>query len=150
MPDDGFDLELTRLFDAPREAVYQAFVDADQISRWYGPPGFPVPRETVEIDPRVGGRLRLAMVNEDDPGIRSALDARFTEIVENEVLACTQVWDGVPGAGTWTNQLRVELSDHEGGTRLVLREGPHAPGTVELGRQAWNVMLDKLAAALPG
>jgi uncharacterized protein YndB with AHSA1/START domain len=150
MPDDDFDLELTRHFDAPREAVFRAFVDADQISRWYGPPGFPVPRETVEADARVGGRLRLAMVNEDDPSVRSALDARFTELVDNEVLACTQVWDGVPGAGAWTNQLRVEITDDEGGARLVLREGPHAPGTVELGQQAWNVMLDKLAAALPG
>lgn len=69
MADEGFDLELTRLFAAPREMVYRAFVDADQICRWYGPPGFPVPGETVEVDPRVGGRLRLAMVSEEDPTV---------------------------------------------------------------------------------
>jgi hypothetical protein len=46
--------------------------------------------------------------------------------------------------------LRVELSDNDDGTGVVAREGPHPPGTIELGRQARKVMLDKLATALSG
>jgi uncharacterized protein YndB with AHSA1/START domain len=52
----SYDIELTRVFEAPPERVYQAFTDPDLFARWYGPVGFPVDPETVEIDARVGGR----------------------------------------------------------------------------------------------
>jgi len=131
--------------------VYQAFTDPDQLAQWYGPNGFPVPRDTVEIDARVGGAMRFTMVSEADPSLRSGVNAQFTEVVENAVLACAQEWDGVPGqAGTWSNDLRVEFYDDEAKTRLVLREGPHPPGTADFGRQAWQMMFAKLDAFLNG
>lgn len=146
----NFDVEVTQVFDAPRERLYQAFTDPDQLARWYGPDGFPVSRETVEIDPRVGGAMRFTMVAAADPSMRTGTTGRFTEVVENELLAWTQEWDGIPGQeGTWPNEMRVELSDAgDGRTKLVLREGPHPPGTADLGRQAWEAMLPKLAALL--
>lgn len=49
-----YDIELTRVFDAPRERVYQAFTDSDEFAQWYGPVGFPARRDTVELDARVG------------------------------------------------------------------------------------------------
>jgi uncharacterized protein YndB with AHSA1/START domain len=39
-------IELTRVFDAPRERIYQAFTDPDEFARWYGPVEFPVHRRT--------------------------------------------------------------------------------------------------------
>ena len=36
-----YDIELTRVFDAPRERIYKAFTDSDEFARWYGPVGFP-------------------------------------------------------------------------------------------------------------
>ena len=52
---------------------------------------------------------------------------------------------GRSGAGgRWPSNLRVELHAADGGTRLVVREGPHPPGTADLGRQAWEMMLPKL------
>jgi hypothetical protein len=44
----------------------------------------------------------------------------------------------------------VEFNDHDGKTRLVVREGPHPPGTAELGGQAWEMMLSKLKSLLSG
>jgi uncharacterized protein YndB with AHSA1/START domain len=147
----GFDVEITLVFDAPRERLYAAFTQADQLARWYGPDGFPVDRDTVAIDARTGGQMRLTMVSDSDPAMRTGVTGRFTRVVANELLECTQEWDGVPGQeGTWTNQLRVELTDDDGRTRLVLREGPHPPGTADIGRQAWLMMFAKLAALVEG
>ena len=58
----AYDIEASHVFDASRQRVFRAFVDAGAFSRWYGPPGFPVPLETVEIEPQPGGRHRFAMV----------------------------------------------------------------------------------------
>jgi uncharacterized protein YndB with AHSA1/START domain len=54
----NFDVDPTRVLNAPRELVYEAFTDPDRLARWYGPVGFSVPRDCVDIDARVGGRLR--------------------------------------------------------------------------------------------
>lgn len=149
-PDHGFDLELTRVFDAPADRVYQAFTDPDRFARWYGPPGMSVPRDTVHIDARRGGRQRFVLVADADPGLRSAMTIQFTEVVENRLLAATQDAE-IPGQpGTWTSGLRLEFHDQDGQTRLVLREGPHPEGMVELGRQAWEHMFPKLDRVLQG
>jgi uncharacterized protein YndB with AHSA1/START domain len=55
-------VELERTFEAPRELVFRAFTDPDQVPQWWGPEGFHTPREKVEIEPRVGGRYHVVMV----------------------------------------------------------------------------------------
>jgi uncharacterized protein YndB with AHSA1/START domain len=144
-----YDVEITQVLDAPPERVYQAFTEPDQFAEWYGPVGFPVDRDTVELDARVGGRQRFTMVAEADPSMRTGFDGRFVEVVQNELLSSSGAWDGVPGqAGPWPSNLRVELYDEDGKTRLVVREGPHPPGTADMGRQAWEMMLPKLESLL--
>jgi uncharacterized protein YndB with AHSA1/START domain len=69
---------ITRIFEAPRDVVFRAWTDPDQVAQWFGPDGFDTPRETVEIDLRVGGRFELTMVQKQS-------SARFPvryEIVE--------------------------------------------------------------------
>jgi uncharacterized protein YndB with AHSA1/START domain len=145
----AYDIEIVRDLDAPPERVYQAFTDPDQFADWYGPVGFPVRRDTVELDARVGGRQRFAMVSDSDPSMRTGFDGRFIEVVENELLSTRGAWDGIPGqAGVWESNLRVEFHEDDGGTRLVVREGPHPPGTADMGRQAWEMMLPKLESLL--
>ena len=146
-----YDIEVTRLFKAPRDQVYQAFTDPDQFAAWYGPVGFPVDRESVELDARVGGRQRFAMVSEVDASMRTVFDGRFVEVVENVLLSSRGAWEGIPGqAGAWPSNLRAEFEDADGGTRLVVREGLHPPGTADYGRQAWEMMLPKLESLLSG
>jgi uncharacterized protein YndB with AHSA1/START domain len=53
---------ITRIFDAPREQVFKAWTDPDEVAAWYGPEHMDVPRENVRIDPRVGGRWEVTMV----------------------------------------------------------------------------------------
>ena len=145
----AYDIEITQVLDAPPERVYQAFTDPGQFAEWYGPVGFPVERDTVELEPRVGGRQRFTMVGDADPSMRSAFDGRFVEVVGNELLSSSGSWSGIPGqAGGWPSNLRVEFHEEDGKTRLVVREGPHPPGTADMGRQAWEMMLPKLESLL--
>jgi uncharacterized protein YndB with AHSA1/START domain len=146
------ELVITRVFDAPRELVYRAFTDPDQLAQWFGPVGYSVPRDTVEIDARVGGEERYVMVNDADPNEKSPVNAKFTEVIENELLATVEEWEGVPGlqdAGSMST--RLEFHDAgEGKTRLVLRQWPYTEQMEGMAREGWNssfTKLDKLLAA---
>jgi uncharacterized protein YndB with AHSA1/START domain len=146
-----YDIELTHVFDTPPDRVYRAFIVPDEFAQWYGPVGFPVPRDTVQFDPRAGGLQRFAMVAEADPSMRTAFDGRFTQVVDNQLLVSSGTWEGIPGQmDPWESNLRVEFYDEEGKTRVVLREGPHPAGTADLGRQAWEMMFAKLDTLLAG
>jgi uncharacterized protein YndB with AHSA1/START domain len=141
-------IEITRIFDAPRELVYRAFTDPDQLAQWFGPAGCSVPRDSIEIDTRVGGHLRFAMTA---PDVSSPVDATFTEVVENKLLAAEMEAAGVPGvAGSLRVHLRLEFHDEGNGkTRLELRQGPFASS--QLGadtRGGWESSFTKLDALL--
>ncbi len=57
------EIVLSRVFDAPREMVWEAWTDKEHIGKWFGPKGFTI--QTHEIDIRVGGRWRFDMVAPD-------------------------------------------------------------------------------------
>ncbi|WP_283136359.1 SRPBCC family protein [Rhizohabitans arisaemae] len=145
------ELVITRIFDAPREMVYRAFTDPDQLARWFGPVGFSVPRETVDIDARTGGHQRFTMVSEFDPTMSSPIDATFTEVVENELLVGTEKVEGIPGfEGVSHTRMRIEFHDEGGKTRLVLRQSPYSGDMVDMARQGWLSSFTKLDTLLAG
>jgi uncharacterized protein YndB with AHSA1/START domain len=150
--EDSQELVITRIFDAPRELVYQAFTDPDQLAQWFGPVGFSVPRETVEIDARPGGVQRFVMVSDSDPAMTSPVDARFTEVIKNELLVGIESVspDGSGDAdGTGSMRMRLEFHDEEGGrTRLVLRQGPLPVEVMDMAREGWLSSFTKLDQAL--
>jgi uncharacterized protein YndB with AHSA1/START domain len=141
-----YELALSRVFDAPRELVYQAFTDPDQLAQWFGPVGWVVPRDTVEVDARPGGYQRFVMVNADDPSQRSPVTATFTEVVANELLVGEQSAEGIAGfEGVATMTLRLEFHEEPGGkTRLELRQGPFSHQLEEGSREGWNSSFGKL------
>jgi uncharacterized protein YndB with AHSA1/START domain len=146
------ELVLTRVFDAPRELVYRAFTDPDQLAQWFGPVGWSVPRDTIDIDARPGGHQRMVMVSNDDPEMRSPVDARFVEVVENELLVGTEEWEGVPGqqAGV-PMHVRMEFHDEgEGRTRLVVHQGPYTSEVEKMAREGWESSFTKLDTLLAG
>lgn len=142
----SYELEISRVFDAPRKLVYQAFTDPDQLAQWMGPVGWVVPRDTVEVDARPGGYQRFVMVNAEDPGQRSPVNATFTEVIENELLVGEERVEGIPGfEGIATMTVRLEFHDEPGGkTRLELRQGPFTRALEEGSREGWNSSFGKL------
>jgi uncharacterized protein YndB with AHSA1/START domain len=83
-------LVTTRVYDAPREAVYKAWTDPKQLARWFPPEGFSSPR--CEVDPRPGGVFRVDMKGPDAPPFNGAVfpgPGTFREVVPNERLVFT-------------------------------------------------------------
>jgi uncharacterized protein YndB with AHSA1/START domain len=146
-------LIIERVFDAPRELVWKAFTDPDQVAAWFGPVGYSVPRESVTIDLRVGGRMKLTMVPDsaDSPpaGESSGI---FDEIVEPSLVVTHEDLSGETAElfGTDRIEMRIELHDEQGKTRLVLTQGPYGDQMIGGAREGWGssfTKLDKLLAS---
>lgn len=144
MTAEQLELVISRHFDAPRELVYRAFVDEDQLAAWFGPIGFSVPRDTVSIDPRTGGHQRFTMVA-DDGSMTSPVNATFSEVIENQLLVGYEDVSGIPGfEGTERFTLSLEFFDEDGGTRLELRQGPYSTEMEGNAREGWMQSFTKL------
>jgi uncharacterized protein YndB with AHSA1/START domain len=135
---------ITRVLDAPRELVFGAWTDPEQLAQWFGPEGFRTPRETVEVDLRVGGHLHLTMVQEAS-GTEFPLRYEILELIVPELIVLRS--GPMPEMGlpepTFT---RVELHDLGGRTRMTLTDGPYPQsGPAEAG---WTAAFDKLDALL--
>jgi uncharacterized protein YndB with AHSA1/START domain len=144
------EITISRTFDAPRELVYRAFVDPDQLCEWYGPTGFYVPCETVQIDARPGGFQRFVMVNLEDPGGRYQVEVTLSEVVENELLVGHQDVERIGAAGpSSTSRLRLEfLEEANGKTRLELRQIPFTEDMGQDVRARWEDSFTNLDSLL--
>ena len=83
---------IRREFDAPRHLVFKAYTTPELVKRWWHARRGTV--TDVEIDLRVGGRWRYAMVTED--GTEVAFHGEYREIVPNERIVSTEVFEGSP------------------------------------------------------
>ena len=70
------ELTITRVIDAPREAVFEAWTDPQQMARWWGPNGFTNP--VCEMDAKPGGAMRIVMRAPD--GVDYPMSGVFQEI----------------------------------------------------------------------
>jgi uncharacterized protein YndB with AHSA1/START domain len=91
-------VRISRVFDAPRELVYQAWTDPKHMARWWGPHHFTNP--TCKMDVRAGGAIRIDMRGPD--GSLFPMTGVFREVVKNEKLVFTSYAfqgspDGEPG-----------------------------------------------------
>jgi uncharacterized protein YndB with AHSA1/START domain len=139
-------ITITRVFDAPRELVFKAWTDPGQVAAWFGPAGVETPRETVEIEPRVGGRFHLRMVR-PGTGMEYRLRYEIVELIEPELLVLKS--EPMPEVGLHHPTIaRIEFEEDGVKTRLTLTDGPY---TEEGGRGAgagWETSFDKLQALL--
>jgi uncharacterized protein YndB with AHSA1/START domain len=139
-------ITIMRVFDAPRELVFKAWTDPDQLAEWFGPAGFDIPRDSVEIDLRVGGRYHLRMVH-GGSGREHPIHYEIVEVVEPELLVLKS--EPMPEVGLHHGTVaRIELQEEAGKTRMTLSDGPY---TEEGGKGAgagWEGAFDKLEALL--
>jgi uncharacterized protein YndB with AHSA1/START domain len=131
----------TRVFDAPRELVWKAWTEPEQLARWWGPRGISTPLETIEVDLRPGGAFRMTMVSDAD-GAEFPTEMEFREVVESERLVFA--WEAQRGLGA--GQVTVTFEDVGDGRTEV---SSHFDGftTDEIMADAevgWNGQLDKL------
>jgi uncharacterized protein YndB with AHSA1/START domain len=138
---------ITRIFDAPRTEVFQAWTDPDAVAEWFGPQHFDTPRDRVRIDLRVGGSYELTMVQRDS-GAEFPVGYEIVELVEPELLVLRS--DPVPEAGMHEpTVVRIELHDHGAKTRMTLSDGPYPAGQRHA-EAGWRAAFEKLAARVSG
>lgn len=149
-------VRLERTYAAPRDVVFKAWTDPDQIAEWWGPDGFDVPREKIEVDLRVGGAFKLTMVLRSEQiaqGMGVAVGTEFpdrSEIVELEessllvLRSAPQPHHGIPDAIL----TRIAFTDVDGGTRVEIVSGPHTDAMAPNAELGWSQQLDKLERLL--
>ena len=83
---------ITREFDAPKHLVYKAWTTPELVKRWWHANRGEV--TVVEIDLRVGGTWRYVMVADD--GFEVGFHGEYREIVPNERIVSTEIYEGLP------------------------------------------------------
>jgi uncharacterized protein YndB with AHSA1/START domain len=104
---------VTRVFDAPRDLVFDAWTDSRHIGRWYGPRGFTI--TTYAMDVRPGGVWRFDMHGPD--GVNYPNKVTYIEIVRPERLVYDHGDQGAPGYF----QTTVTFAEDGGKTKLTMR-----------------------------
>jgi uncharacterized protein YndB with AHSA1/START domain len=139
---------VTRVFEAPRESVFKAWLDPDEVAGWYGPAQMDAPRERIRIEPRVGGRWELTMVRRDGGG-EMTIGYEILELVEPQLLVMRS--DPMPEMGmTEGTVVRVELHEDGAKTRMTLSDGPMPAAGRGPAEAGWSAAMEKLADRLAG
>jgi uncharacterized protein YndB with AHSA1/START domain len=140
------EIRIDHVFDAPREVVFEAWTDPDQIGRWWCPEGVEVPRDSVVIELRVGGRFHLDMV-ETGTGTSHRLRGEFIELSPPELIVLK--FQPVPVAGVTDTTITSVTFEVEGsGTRMVLTNGPYSEETYAQSVAGWDQIVASLDALL--
>jgi uncharacterized protein YndB with AHSA1/START domain len=143
---------ITREFNAPKHLVYKAWTTPELVKRWWHANRGEA--TIAEIDLRVGGRWRYVMVTPD--GIEVAFHGEYREIVPNERIVSTEVYEGIPDAEEHAALNILTLTEQDGRTTLtVLVEHPtkegrdaHINSGMEDGMQDAMDLLEQLAISL--
>jgi uncharacterized protein YndB with AHSA1/START domain len=139
------ELTIVRVFDAPREAVWRAWTEPEQLAQWFGPRGISTPLDKIRMDLRPGGEASLVMVD-DSSGEEYPNTGTYLEVVAPERL----VWkdDGYPD-GTGAGTVSVTLRDLGDRTELTLRAVADFTETMRAQAEVgWGTSFDKLAELL--
>jgi uncharacterized protein YndB with AHSA1/START domain len=140
---------ITREFDAPKELVYKAWTTPELVRRWWSAKRGEV--TVAEIDLRVGGTWRYVMIA--DGGFEVAFHGEYREIVPNERLVSTEVYEGMPDAEALDT---LTLSESEGRTTMTIlvqhatkeHRDAHIESGMEDGMQDALDLLEQVAVSL--
>lgn len=142
------ELVLTRVFDAPRELLFELWVDPLHLALWWGPGGFTNP--VCEGEPREGGAVRIDMQGPD--GTVYPMTAFFEEIVRPDKLVfVSQAMHDAAGKPQLEVRNTVTFAAVGKKTRLTLRAavvtaGAGTAGALSGMEAGWTQSLERLAA----
>jgi len=107
---------ISRGFDAPKHLVYRACTEPELVKRWWS--GLRGEVTIAEIDLRVGGRWRYVMTANE--GFEVAFHGTYREIVPDERIVSTELFEGAPGATEDDATVNtVTLTEVDGRTTLT-------------------------------
>jgi uncharacterized protein YndB with AHSA1/START domain len=140
---------VTRDFNAPRHLVYKAYTTPELVRRWWA--GRRGQMTIAEIDLRVGGTWRFVMVSTE--GMEVAFHGTYREIVPDERLVHTEVYEAMPDAEVVNT---ITFAEADGRTKMTvlidcgtqeLRDGMMSSG-MEVGMQEAYDLIEEIAIEL--
>jgi uncharacterized protein YndB with AHSA1/START domain len=140
---------ITREFDAPKELVYKAFTTPELVRRWWSAKRGEV--TVAEIDLRVGGKWRYVMVA--DGGFEVGFHGEYREIVPNERIVSTEVYEGYTDEEAVNTATFTEVDGRTTLTILVQHTSKeardaHIDSGMEAGLQDALDLLEQVAVSL--
>jgi uncharacterized protein YndB with AHSA1/START domain len=105
------EIVLTRVFDAPRRIIFDAWTKPELLKRWFGPRRWSL--VVCEVDPKVGGKWRFVLRGPD--GKEMAMGGVYRELVPPERDVHTESFDDYPGESLVTGV----LTEHDGKTTMT-------------------------------
>ena len=133
-------VRLHRVFTAPPERVYRAFLDADAQAKWLPPHGFTC--KVHDFDPKVGGRYRMSFSNFSGGGSH-AFGGTWRELLPNERIVYTDSFEDPNMPGEMTTTVTVKAVSV--GTELhIVQEGIPDAIPVEACYLGWQDSLAQL------
>ena len=140
---------ITREFDAPKHLVYRAYTTPELVQRWWSAKRGEV--TTCEIDLRVGGTWRYVMVM--DGGYEVGFHGEYREIVPNQRIVSTEIYEGMPEAQALDT---VTFAEADGRTTLTIlvqhaskeHRDAHIESGMEGGLQDAMDLLEQVAVSL--
>lgn len=137
-------LEMRRTFEAPLEAVFEAWTSPEVLRRWFRAEH---DWETTEAkaDPRVGGELRVVMRNPHEDVVYGG-GGQYTEVSPPTRLAFTWTWDDEP---SWEQLIEIDFAERDGATDMTfLQVGLWNDEAVRSHQGGWTSCFESLARAL--
>jgi uncharacterized protein YndB with AHSA1/START domain len=140
---------ITREFDAPKHLVYHAWTTPELIKRWWHANRGEATK--ADVDLRVGGRWRWVMVTHS--GYECAFHGEYQELIPNERLVYTEVFEGAPNAEALTTVIFTETSGRTTVSILVQHRNQedrdaHINSGMEAGLQDALDLLERVAVSL--
>ena len=139
----GYALRIERTFDAPAEAVFDAWTSPEVMRRWFHcEPDWETPQ--AEVDLRVGGQVRVAMRRPD--GSKIGASGEYTLIDRPRRLEMSWTFDDDP-----SNRQLIELSFSEsaGSTTVVMvNTGISTDERRDAQHDGWHGCFDELVRTL--
>jgi uncharacterized protein YndB with AHSA1/START domain len=141
--DDSADVVVVRrVIGVPREQVFDAWLDPSSLARWMRPS--PGSTATAEVDPRVGGTFRIAMIHGE-----GSVEHTGEYLVIERPSRLSFTWISVNTDHTPT-VVTVEFLQHDDGTELVLTHRRLPASRVAAHRNGWREIVRKLDGVLTG
>ncbi|TDV45479.1 SRPBCC family protein [Actinophytocola oryzae] len=139
------DLTITRVFDAPRELVFAAWTEPDQLVRWFGPKGFTTPSCTVKLVE--GGAWRTCIRDAD--GVEHWSGGVYHEITPPERLVFSFAWDEPTGGPGHDTLVTITFDDRDGKTEMTFHQAIfRTAGERDGHEEGWRETFDDLGAYL--
>ena len=139
-------IEITRVFDAPRERLWREWTEPERFADWFGGPNSEVPLTSVAMDVRPGGRWRLTMFF--GPGRHEIhWKGEYQEVVEPERLVFTV--SDQPGEDRWELVIVVLTDLGDGRTEMLFEQhGEMAAEQYKRTAQGWSSFFDLMEERL--